>query len=522
MTSVPEATTTHGRVAGRWRAHRDAAGATSTHAIFLGIPYAAPPVGDLRFAGPQPPAPWDGVRPAWVYGATPQRVSPYSPARIPEPSIPGADTLTVNVTTPDPSGSARLPVLVWIHGGGFIGGSPASPWYGGQALARDGVVTVTVSYRLAFEGFGWVDDGENGNAVNNRGVRDWLAALEWVQRNIAAFGGDPARVTIAGQSAGGSAVMRLLAMRTAQHLFRGALAVSPADVPATADDARDISRRIAVRVGVAPTAAGFATVDERTLFDARVAGFEHPVPDALVGLVAEAAQMPALTPAIDGDLIEDSVVNALAAGVGAGKPLLIGATAHEFNDTANGIEHLAEGRDTAEVLVAAGLPADLAHDMATRDAHLGTAWGVAQAFSDIVFRRCVPGFANARVGEPTWAYDFRWEPREPGTQGGEGGGVEGALHCVDVPFAFDILGAPGVREVLGDNPPQQLADAVHGDWLALIRDGHLDANRWDATRTTVTYGIHGDRSVGQAYGLEERLWRATNPETTPAINQGKP
>ena len=115
-------------------------------------------------------------------------------------------------------------MLVWIHGGGFIAGSAASPWYVGEAFARDGVVTVTASYRLGFEGFGWVE-----GAVNNRAVRDWLAALEWVRENIAAFGGDPARVTIAGQSAGGAAVMQLLTMPAAQHLFRAVLAISPGD-----------------------------------------------------------------------------------------------------------------------------------------------------------------------------------------------------------------------------------------------------------------------------------------------------
>ena len=105
-------------------------------------------------------------------------------------------------------------MLVYIHGGGYIAGSPASPWYDGAAFNRDGVVTVTVSYRLGFDGFGHI-----AGAPSNRGVRDWLAALEWVRDNIAAFGGDPARVTIAGQSAGGGAVLTLLGMPAAQGLF---------------------------------------------------------------------------------------------------------------------------------------------------------------------------------------------------------------------------------------------------------------------------------------------------------------
>ncbi|GAA2581856.1 carboxylesterase family protein [Microbacterium binotii] len=183
---------------------------------FLGIPFAAPPVDANRFAAPQPATPWDGVRDATAYGPTPQR-GDTGITLIPEPSVPGDATLNVNVFTPDTDAAAPFPVLVWIHGGGYISGSPASPWYDGDTFAREGIVVVTLSYRLGFDGFGAID-----GAVSNRGVRDWIAALEWVQQNIAAFGGDPARVTIGGQSAGGGAVLTLLGMPAAQHLFSAA------------------------------------------------------------------------------------------------------------------------------------------------------------------------------------------------------------------------------------------------------------------------------------------------------------
>ncbi|MFN3866743.1 MAG: carboxylesterase family protein, partial [Demequina sp.] len=232
-------TTQGGRVRGRWRSRTDARGVTTTYATFRGIPFAAPPVGELRFAPPASALGWDGVRDAAEFGPTPQRESPYDPPRIPEPSIPGDDVLSVNVTTPDPSSAAGLPVLVWIHGGGFVGGSPASPWYVGQSFARDGVVTATLSYRLGFEGFGWMED-----AVPNRGALDWIAGLEWIQRNIASFGGDPSRVTIAGQSAGGAAVMRLLTLPAADHLFARAMAISPADASASVDRAREAARAV--------------------------------------------------------------------------------------------------------------------------------------------------------------------------------------------------------------------------------------------------------------------------------------
>ena len=149
-----EVTTTAGTVRGRWRA---IPGSEARSAAFLGIPFAEAPVGELRFAAPVPKAPWDGVRDALAFGATAQRGDP-GVTLIPEPSVEGESTLNVNVFTRSPAPAAPgegLPVLVWIHGGGYVAGSPASPWYDGRNFTRDGVVTVTISYRLGFDGFGW-------------------------------------------------------------------------------------------------------------------------------------------------------------------------------------------------------------------------------------------------------------------------------------------------------------------------------------------------------------------------------
>src|SRR5689334_17303181 len=182
-------------------------------AVFLGIPFAAPPVGAARFAAPSPPAGWDGVRDTVTDGASaPQPDRQFT--LIPEPVIPGEDCLNLNVFTPAP-GAARLPVLVWMHGGGFVAGCNASPWYRGHRFARDGVVVVIINYRLRIEGFLAVD-----GAPANRVLLDWLAALEWVQENVAGFGGDPANVTLAGQSAGAIGTATLLAVPRARGLFR--------------------------------------------------------------------------------------------------------------------------------------------------------------------------------------------------------------------------------------------------------------------------------------------------------------
>ena len=453
------AQTTTGAVRGCWRSIPDRTDVRS--AGFLGIPFAEPPVGDLRFAAPVPKAPWEGVRDALEFGATAQRGDP-GVTLIPEPSIEGESTLNVNVFTPDPT--ASLPVLVWIHGGGYFAGSPASPWYDGRAFNRDGVVTVTISYRLGFDGFGWID-----GTPHNRGVRDWLLALEWVQQNIASFGGDPGRVTIAGQSAGGGAVLTLLGMPQAQHLFHAGYAISPALGDVSAERAQAFGASLAASAGIAPTRDGFASLTEERVLELQKKATELDS-GSIARIVDEGL---GLGPVVDGDLLPRPTRESLRAGVGADKPLVLGATDDEFTmataDAGGALRWVPRGMLLGKLGVTRDRRA--AYLAANADvASLGKARLAGRVLTDRMFRVGVVQVAADRGDAPTWAYRFSWPS---GTFGF-------AEHCLDVPFFFDCLDGPSMEPLAGPHPPQALADDLHAAAVAFVTDGDPGWRRYDA------------------------------------------
>ncbi|MFT4215237.1 MAG: carboxylesterase family protein [Microbacterium sp.] len=471
----PLVDTAAGRVRGLWR---EIPGSPARSAAFLGIPFAQPPVGELRFAAPVPVAKWEGVRDALSFAATAQRGDP-GVTLIPEPSVPGESTLNVNVFTPAPGDTdAALPVLVWIHGGGYFAGSPASPWYDGRSFNRDGVVTVTTSYRLGFDGFGWIED-----APANRGVRDWLLALEWVQQNIAVFGGDPARVTIAGQSAGGGAVLTLLGMPAAQHLFRSAYALSGATTDVAPARAEALGRDIAGRLGVAPTRAGLSTASEERMLEAQKAATEISGPDAMGRMVKEGL---GLGPAIDGDLITRPTLESLAAGVGADKPLVLGATDDEFSMVVARAASRLRWIPLSVLLGRTGLKgaALKAYLAANRDvAARGHAAVLGRYLTDGMFRTKVVTTARARGAAPTWVYQYSYRSTQPGATQGL------SVHCIDVPFWFDCLDSVQLEGLTGPRPPQELADATHAAAVALISRGDPGWPRWsDQPGTARVFG----------------------------------
>lgn len=423
---------------------------------FLGIPYAEPPTGARRFAAPVPRArftrPYDASR----HGATAQRVPLFATTTVPEPSIAGDDVLNLGVVAPlADDGRAPFPVLVWIHGGGFVAGSQASPWYDGRAFARDGVVCVTVGYRLGVDGFPVLDD-----VPTNLGLRDVLLALDWVRENIAAFGGDPGRVTLAGQSAGAAAVLALLSSPAGAGRFQRAVSMSGAVLEVGEDAARGFLGRLGERLGVPPTRDGLAGCSVERLQQAV--------------LDLHAGDRTPLGPVVGDDVLPVSVPEGLAR-YGHDVPLLLGATGDEF-----------DGGSAAK---------DPAANAAARAA--GT------RVTDTLFRAACPRVASARrdADAGTWLYSFEWPPG-------------GAAHCLDIPFFFDVLDAPGVPESLGPNPPAELATWMHADVVGFVRG---DEPGWARATGTLgdparEYGRPGAAPAADTTGVFDPVVRGKSEE----------
>lgn len=435
---------------------------------FRGIPYAAPPFGDLRFAAPAPAPAWEGVKDCTAFGPTALK-GPY-PAPVdqllPEPVVPGEDVLNLNVWTPDPDASG-LPVLVWVHGGAFVNGSGAVPVYDGTAFARDGVVTVTINYRLGVDGF--LHFGDDGPA--NRGLLDQVAALEWVRDNIAAFGGDPALVTVAGESAGAMSVTSLLSMPRAAGLFRRVIAQSGgghhALTPATASR---VAGYLAERLGVPLSREALAAVPHDALVAAQqgLSREASLAPDpvrwgeiALNGMVWE--------PVVDGDVLPSLPITAVQAGAGADVDLLVGSNSdeHTLFLVPSGIVDIVNDQLLAMALLGYGLPAEQALSAYRSQRPTATPGELLIAIAtDWFFRIPAVRLAEARAAGPgtTHVYEFAWpSPQFDGRLG--------ATHALEIGFVFDVLHLPENRPLAGDAPPQALADTMHAAWVAFVRTG---------------------------------------------------
>jgi para-nitrobenzyl esterase len=472
-------------------------------AAFKGIPYAAPPFGPNRFQPPRPPQPWEGVRDALEYGLVPPQ-SPYPPPfdrLMGDQGLAGEDCLNLNVWTPDPGGRG-LPVMVWIHGGAFVRGSGAIPTYDGSRFARDGVVCVTINYRLGADGFLYLGDG-----VANRGLLDQVAALTWVQENIEAFGGDPARVTIFGESAGAFSVATLLSMPRAKGLFRRAIAQSGAGHHTSSlATAQMVGRNLADKLGVAPTIASIAAVPLARLVEAQAElGQELAIrPDpARWGEVAANGMI--FEPVVDGEVLPAKPIDGIVAGASADIQLLVGTTTEEwrfFLVPGGAIDHVTEDR-LSTMARFMGLDVEAALPVYRASRPQATAGDLLGALiTDWFFR--IPAIrlaeAHAKNAGTTYMYEFAW--RSPLFDG-----RFGAAHAMEIGFVFDNLGHKGAMTLAGSEPPQALADAMHQAWVAFASSGAPGWSPYDALgRTVMRFDGVGGTVVMDPSANERQLW----------------
>ncbi|MBT1186788.1 carboxylesterase family protein [Streptomyces sp. CJ_13] len=452
-------TTTSGPVRGRRHGHGT---------VFLDVPYCAPPVGRGRFAAPSPHPRWTGIRDTTRPGPTapqPARdsfgtldMSPYFGPGWQR----GDDYLTVNIWAPRPDGPPR-PVMVFVHGGGFVAGSGRAPLYDGTAFARDGVVLITVNYRLGIPGFLHLPD-----APDNRGMLDVLAALHWIRGNAAAFGGDPENVTLFGQSAGAVIVGGVLADPASAGLFRRAIIQSGSGTGAfTPDQAGIVTAAVGRRLDLEPTANALADIPDEHLVavTAGLTGLDLRTPthhDPLGGITPFSL------------VGEHQPATAVAAGQGNEIDLLIGANRDE------GALYLAPSgllasttdadvRDTAAQFHPD--PDEAVRDYRTRYPSASAADLRTAILGDGLFtagtRRMAAAHASAAAGR-TYCYAFDW--RSDAIDG-----QLGASHVMELPFVFDRLSLPslrGPRGLLGNaEPPAPLATRIHRSWMRFAETG---------------------------------------------------
>ncbi len=440
--------------------------------VFRSVPYAAPPVGELKFAAPARHEPWTGVRDATRSGPT----APYNlPPAGPIDSQPvfgagwvkGADYLTSTIWTPALTGPAR-PVLVFIHGGAFVLGAGDVPLYDGTAFAKKGVVLVTINYRLGIEGFLKIK-----GVPSNLGIRDQLAALRWVRANIANFGGDPGNVTIFGESAGAMSVAVLLASPAAKGLFQRAILMSGSGQAVLSGEQADrIAAKYAKVLNIENTAEAYRRFTPEQLLAA-----QQKVTPKMVKLKTKDYSDPGSGtvlwfPVIDGDLIPALPLTGVQQGAGRDVDVLLGYNSDEANYFLVPTGLLQKIRTRFILALAAKRlhPAPAGLISVYKQVYPTKSLGALLSAMATAYQFQVPSvrLADAHARQPgrTFMYEFGWPSSVAA-------GTLGAYHGLGLPFVFNqsdrVTGPQGMLGPAGG--PAGLAEKMQNAWVGFAKDG---------------------------------------------------
>lgn len=454
---------------------------------FSGVPYAAAPFGRLRFAAPEPHPGWDGERDATAPGATsPQAAYGGGLEQVlPSIEVPGDEILNVEVWAPADRVAGGRPVLVWVHGGALSRGANALAAYDGTPFARDGLVFVSVNYRLGAEGFSVLE-----GAPLNLGLLDVMAALRWVRTEIAAVGGDPERVTVAGQSAGATLIAAALvhrdggpALADRAVLQSGLFAARP-----QAKAAR-ITKLIAKELGIDASRASFARVAPAELLAAqqRVTAGTTPITGGPGFVLALGEGLPA---------VEAAHLEGRADAV----PLLVGATSEEHRlwMVPTGLESKIGRLQLAAARLAFGIRGRTVRRYRRNRPAASTGELFGALATDLLLRMPINRVADARTerGAGTWVYEFAW--RSPRLD-------LGAAHVMELPAVFDRLEAPDGVALTGGAAPASLAAEMHGAWVDFAVCGDPGWEPWDERRPVRVFDAE-TRTVLAPRDDERRAW----------------
>ena len=448
---------------------------------FLGVPYAEPITVVRRFMPPLPKSSWHGVLDAQWYGATciQTPMAGLFGQLSPDPSLAGPDCLNLNIWTPDPD--ASLPVMVWIHGGAFFAGTGNDEFYKGDAFARSGVVVVAINYRLGAQGFLELSHfGEAYESSGCVGIMDQVCALEWVRRHISKFGGDPNRVTIAGESAGAMSVATLLTVPSARGLFQRAIAQSGAannSMPRTL--AQIVTRELLSRLKIHDSSE-LKTVSDQQLVEAQAELMQEIETSQDVDRFGLLTGSPMIFQPVHGcAFLPEHPSIALAKGAAGDVALLQGVTRHEapifFYDLVEVLDDVLAQQVCAPIAQAAGLDIEIVHHhYLAQDAPPLAKVGA--FMSDFMFNIPTADMLSAQAlyNPHVWAYRFDWE--NPSFEG-----VLQAHHFIEVPFVFQTPNSGAAKTFGLDKVPERLMNIVHNAWVSFVTNGdpnHQDLPHW--------------------------------------------
>jgi len=443
--------------------------------VWKGIPFAHPPVARHRFLPPQPLHPWSGVLDATQFGPASLQSARLVNASAADGRPPSEDCLSLNIWSPGADQQKR-PVMVYIHGGGFVIGSGSEPLFDGTSFAtQHDLVVVTCNYRLGLPGFLYLGDlAGHAYAQGNAALLDQIAALQWVHDNIAAFGGDPDQVTVMGESAGAMSIGNLLAMPAARGLFQRAILESGAStsVLLTREQATSIAQAVLKKLDL-PHVQALTEVPAETLLSVQEE------------IDREWGGIEAFAPVIDGVTLPNHPLELIAQGASHPVPLLIGTNRDEWR-----LFTLLLGGDMekakADLSKTFGAAIEHVHEIYTQsraDKAPDLAWIDMQG--DRVFRIPALRQAEAQVGVPVWMYRFDWASPAFGAQ-------LGACHGIEMPFVWNGPHTPFAHFLLGDAIAeiQPLIDRIHSTWATFIRTGNptsaafVDWPRYDLSHRT--------------------------------------